>query len=409
MDYQTTEREYVNSGNLFRGAYGLVAFLYLFPQIALYSTLYVHCFRDLVLKSSYGVLLCWNMFKVAVLGLIIFCAVQRRLSLGFGLLFGAVVVLVAVGSLALLLHMIIDSASVANRPGTQFDHPSHDPLYCCVFFNVTPGCEGKGPCANVNVTNTSLPLGEPGEIFPLVERKHLRLNQNFKLGIGLVATCLLLETVIVGFFFIILRALNSGSGLFVPPTPKNAPNERKTKAPPHQGHPSAFAMRYSEGGSYERIGGKSYADRTPNPFDRDDSEPHFAKEEFDNDDDEKKSNDRHDDKEFAGNSATSKAWTEVRLAMERLSEGCPKMMVGIFLWLGLALLGLYKATMKCVVYAWKSVGAVFNSVLAEPARSERQGRRQPRFPRGGTRDREQYLAGQDDTVPQRFGGRQSLF
>lgn len=205
--------------NLRRIAYGFVLFAYLFLQVVLYSTTFPHLIPSALASARdggmYGILLYWQMFKPLICVLAVHCIIQRRVYMGIGLVFAAVTSFIVLGSMAFLVLLVHDAFAVANTASARSDHPAHDPLYCCVFHAVNPGCAGFGPCLDVDVTNTSLPIGNPGDVFAEITLSDLKLEPTFRLSLIVVLLILLIEIPVWGVFMTVLSTLNRSNGFLV--------------------------------------------------------------------------------------------------------------------------------------------------------------------------------------------------
>jgi hypothetical protein len=178
--------------NVYQLFFGLFTLLYMVDLVVLISVVYTGLVPDVPLDSVYGILFFWNTFGVLVPVLSVLVCSQTKLPSWQAFLVGAYALGVLVGCLCLLIALASDAAS-ANGPQSDPSNPGNDLLFCCLYHATISVCANKGPCPGVT---------------------SLSLNPNMVTALIVVSFLLVLEIIMFGMFFVILRSVHDEQDMF---------------------------------------------------------------------------------------------------------------------------------------------------------------------------------------------------
>lgn len=193
--------------NLIKLYYLLAVLGMLGLYVVMFFVVYPHLYPNVKHDSSYGVLMIW--FAIGPIFLVSVTLATVVVNAGF-LLTSTIlstVVLIHLSSLVFFVLLLSDYMFVSNREFSYWDHPSNDPLFCCVYWQTNPGCFNAGPCENVNVDLYNLPIGNSGENITIF-KKDLKLNPTFKISVIVTGVIFLLQSTIFYLFLSYFRNLN---------------------------------------------------------------------------------------------------------------------------------------------------------------------------------------------------------
>jgi hypothetical protein len=205
-----------NDANLFRFLYVAVSATYLALQVALYSTSFATLLGYFDAGSPHGVAVRWNAFKPLLSVAMVATCTGGSIPTWRCALYLAAAFAATFGSLYMTILMTRDVVSVSNRNGVDPAHPSNDPLYCCVYYNVNDLCRDMGPCslANESYVSDTVPSGN-NLTYPVSGAAwDLKLNPEFKLSFGLFLSSFFVELAVVVLYSHLLRFMGTADGVF---------------------------------------------------------------------------------------------------------------------------------------------------------------------------------------------------